>query len=94
MSSPPTLLEQVAHDLDVLGTRLRAKGFAGRVGFGKRPAVLVVDFVRGFTDPTSPLGGDFSAEVEAAACLVQAAHGAGAPVVYSTVWGASVRVRC
>jgi hypothetical protein len=34
----------------------RAKGLAGRVGFGFRPAVLVIDFILGFTDAASPLG--------------------------------------
>jgi maleamate amidohydrolase len=30
---------------------------ARRVGFGKRPAVVVVDFQKAFTDPQYPLGG-------------------------------------
>ena len=28
----------------------RSKGLAGRVGFGARPAILVVDFIVGFTE--------------------------------------------
>ena len=38
----------------------QSKGFADRSGYGRRPALLIVDFINGFTDPTSPLGGDFS----------------------------------
>jgi len=35
------------------------------VTLGARPAVLVVDFSCGFTDPECALGSDLSAEVEA-----------------------------
>jgi maleamate amidohydrolase len=61
--------------------RLRDRGFARRVGFGRRPAVLVVDFVRAFTDPESPLGADFDDAVAGATRLVRSAHAAGAPVL-------------
>ncbi|MCW5750684.1 MAG: isochorismatase family protein [Alphaproteobacteria bacterium] len=33
-----------------------AKGFGGRKGFGKRPAVLVIDLARAWIDESSPLG--------------------------------------
>ena len=42
------------------------KGFASRAGFGAKPALLVIDFINGFTDPTTDLGGDFSREREVA----------------------------
>ncbi len=36
----------------------QAAGYdSGKIGFGQRPAVLVVDFQKGFTDPRYPLGG-------------------------------------
>jgi maleamate amidohydrolase len=56
-----------------------------RVGPGERPAVLVVDLVRGFTEPGPPFGADLSSEVEAAARLCSAARSARAPVVFTTV---------
>ena len=37
----------------------RSRGLGSRVGFGSRPAVVVVDYIVGFTDPKSPLAGDF-----------------------------------
>ncbi len=40
-------------------------GFGGSITLGERPAVLVVDFSRGFTDPDCPLGADMASEVEA-----------------------------
>ena len=37
------------------GQQVRHDGFHGRAGFGTRPALVVVDVNRGFTDPASPL---------------------------------------
>lgn len=79
------LEERVAAELEDLHQTLSARGFAGRVGFGRRPALLVVDFIRGFTDPRSPLAGELDAEVTAARQLLDAARAAGHPVVLSTV---------
>jgi maleamate amidohydrolase len=47
--------------------------------------VLVVDFARGWTDPGSPLAGDFARPVEAAARLLAAARRSDAPVLFTTV---------
>ena len=49
----------------------RRHGLAGEVGFGTSPAVLVVDFIRGFTEASSPLAADFDAELEATARRVR-----------------------
>jgi maleamate amidohydrolase len=43
----------------------------------------VVDFVRGFTYPGSPLAGDFDAEIAAARQLVDSARAGGAPILFS-----------
>lgn len=63
----------------------RRKGFAVRSGYGNRPALLIVDFIYGFTDPTTPLGGDFSDELAVTARLLEAFRAAQLPVVYTTV---------
>ena len=41
-----------------------ARGFGGRQGAGERPAVVVVDFIEGFTNPESALACDADAAVE------------------------------
>jgi nicotinamidase-related amidase len=64
---------------------MRHDGFHGRVDFGQRPALIVVDVNRGFTDPTSPLVCDLESVVEAIARLLEDARAAGVPVVYTTV---------
>ena len=55
------------------------------VTLGSRPAVLVVDFSCGFTDPESALGSDLTAEVEATKRLLDAARARGLPVIFTTI---------
>jgi maleamate amidohydrolase len=55
------------------------------VTLGSHPAVLVVDFSCGFTDPECPLGADLTAEVEATKRLLHVARSKGLPVVYTTI---------
>jgi maleamate amidohydrolase len=51
---------------------------------GTRPALLVVDFSRGFTDPASTLGSDMTAAVTATRRVADVARELGRPVVYTT----------
>ena len=57
----------------------------GRLGLGERPAVLVVDFSCGFTDPECPLGADMGAELEATRRVLEVARGRGFPVIFTTI---------
>ena len=60
-------------------------GFGAGVRRGSRPAVVVVDLSRGFTDPEQPTGADLSAEVAATGRLLEAARASGRPVVFTTI---------
>jgi maleamate amidohydrolase len=60
-------------------------GFGGRLPFGRRPAVLVVDMARAYLDPESPLYAGVEDAVAAGAALVDAAREAGVPVVFTRV---------
>jgi maleamate amidohydrolase len=62
-----------------------AHGFAARLGFGSRPAVLVVDGAMAYLDPASPLYAGVEEAVASAARVVEAARAAGHPVVHSRV---------
>jgi maleamate amidohydrolase len=64
---------------------LSPKGFAQQIGFGLRPALLVIDFIKGFTDPTSPLGSDCSLPITQTNRLIQATRDARLPVYFSTI---------
>jgi nicotinamidase-related amidase len=63
----------------------RSRGFGERVGFGSRPAVLVIDMIRAFTEEESPLASDLSTQIAAINALLPPARAAGAPVIYTTV---------
>ena len=55
------------------------------VTLGERPAVLVVDFSRGFTDPECTMGSDLTQEVEATVRLLSAAREREIPIIFTTI---------
>jgi len=61
------------------------KGFAARVGFGARPALLVIDIIRAFTDLRSPLASNLDDQVAAIRSMLAAARERDIPVIFSTV---------
>ena len=79
------LLERLAEGYAATRELLVSRGFAGRVGFGSRPAVLVVDLIRGFTDTRSPLAANLDAEVAATRTLLDRARAAAVPIIFTTV---------
>ena len=62
-----------------------ARGFGMKIGFGQRPALLVIDIVKAFTDPARMLGANLDSEIEAINQLLDMAHEKGMPVIYSSV---------
>ncbi|MEW6635649.1 MAG: isochorismatase family protein [Actinomycetota bacterium] len=64
---------------------MHIEGFGGRGGFGRRPALAVIDMTLGFTDPESPLACDLESPVENIRRLLEAARKAGIPVVFTTI---------
>jgi maleamate amidohydrolase len=79
------------------------RGFGQRIGFGERPAVLVIDFMRAFTDPSLPLGGNLDNEIAETRRILEAARTARAPAYFTVcyyeehdladagVWGRKMR---
>jgi len=63
----------------------RRSGIGGRVGFGSRPSLLIVDFQRGFTDPACPVGGDLSNELASTTTLLDLARVKCLPIAYTAV---------
>jgi maleamate amidohydrolase len=60
--------------------------FDGRVGFGRSPALLVVDFMRGYVDPGEPLYAPAVVEaVERTRPLLEAARRREIPVIFTRV---------
>ncbi|MEJ2885272.1 isochorismatase family protein [Actinomycetospora aeridis] len=60
-------------------------GFGAAVPRGERPALVVVDLTRGFTEAAFPSGADLTAEVAATSRLVAAARHGGVPVVWTVI---------
>ena len=61
------------------------EGFGGRGGFGRSPALVVIDMTLGFTDPESPLACDLEGPISEIQKLLKAARRAEMPVVFTTV---------
>ncbi|PVZ05876.1 isochorismatase family protein [Actinomycetospora cinnamomea] len=59
--------------------------FAARVGWGVRPAVVVVDLVRAYTEPGGPFFLGSPTVVDAGARLVDGARAGGHPVFWTVV---------
>ena len=62
-----------------------AKAYGQRAGFGERPALLLVDFVQAYFDPSCDLYADVEDTLASALRVREAAHAAGIPVVLTNV---------
>lgn len=61
------------------------RGFGLTLGFGRSPALVVVDIIQGFTDPAMPLGANLDAQVAATNQLLAACRPQSVPVFFTTV---------
>ena len=55
------------------------------IGFGGRPAILVVDLTRAFTEPSRPLGSDVSSTIAVANEILRAADYARVPAIFTAI---------
>jgi maleamate amidohydrolase len=62
-----------------------AGAFDGRLSFGTRPALLIVDFVMAYLDPASPLYAGVEAALASNERLLAAARSADIPVIFTNV---------
>jgi maleamate amidohydrolase len=60
------------------------RGWAGRVGFGARPAVLVIDLATYWLDPKRQIGSSLDTVVDAACQVLSAARSAQVPIFFTT----------
>ena len=65
---------------------MKSAGYGERLGFGERPALLIVDITRGFTEKRYKFACDMDGPVEANNRLIAAARPKGVPIVFTTVW--------
>ena len=63
----------------------RQRGFGLKIGFGERPALLVIDMLKAFTNPQMMLGANLDKEIEAIKPLLAIARERDIPIIFSTV---------
>ena len=76
--------DEPRHPAENVLAQYAAKGLAGEMGFGRRPALLVVDLILGFTRVSSPLGSDLDAVVGATRRLLDSARTMELPIFFTT----------
>src|SRR4030095_14704086 len=59
--------------------------YENRIGFGKRPALILVDFVQAYFEPSCDLYAGVENALSSAIRVRNAARAAGVPVVYTNV---------
>ncbi|MFV3126845.1 isochorismatase family protein [Niveispirillum sp. KHB5.9] len=60
-------------------------GFGNRLGWGRRPALLIIDFVQAYLDKDCPLYAGVEKARDAASALLLAARAAGLPILHTNV---------
>ena len=63
----------------------RQRGFGLKIGFGERPALLVIDMLKAFTNPQMMLGANLDKEIEAIKPLLAISRERDIPIIFSTV---------
>jgi nicotinamidase-related amidase len=71
--------------VDQLRAYYESRDWGIKIGFGRRPAVLVIDLARAWTDSNQHLGSDLDTVVTSTRSILDAARGAGVPVVFTAM---------
>jgi maleamate amidohydrolase len=82
---PDEIREALYGHLEELRRGFESRGQGGRVGFGERPAVIVIDLALGWTDPKFAMGTDLESVVDATCKVLDAAREADVPIFFTTM---------
>ncbi len=63
----------------------RQRGFGRAIGFGERPAIIVIDIIGAFTNPDLPLGANLDKVIEQTRRILAPARAADLPIFFSSV---------
>ena len=61
----------------------RTQGFGQKLGFGRKAALIVIDFTNGFADPAVLGGGNIPAAIENTKILIEGGRERGWPIIYT-----------
>lgn len=81
---PDSLRGPLQAHLAELRQRYLARGWAGRVGFGERPALIVIDLATYWTKPQQQIGANLETVIEATCSVLAAARAAQIPIFFTT----------
>lgn len=81
---PDELRLPLREHMKKLHERYVARGWAGRGGFGQRPALIVIDLARFWVDPQLQIGSSLDSVVEAACSVLESARTAKIPIFFTT----------
>ena len=84
MRMPDALRSALRSHFEALRRAYAARGWGGRVGFGSRPAVIVVDLALAWTRYEGPAGSNLDPVVEATVDILAAARAAEVPILFTT----------
>ena len=81
---PDGMREPLLAHLEDLRAKYLARGWGNRVGFGARPAVVVIDLAKYWLDTSFDIGSNLDSVVEATNRVLAAARKAGIPIVFTS----------
>ena len=70
---------------DEMEAFFKKRGFGRTIGFGERPAIVVIDIIGAFTDPNLPLGANLDEVIAQTNRILGPARAANLPIFYSSV---------
>lgn len=66
-------------------TFFRERGFGKLLGFGQKPGLVVVDMIKGFTNPSMPMGSDLISQIIQVNKILNTVHQLNLPVFFTTI---------
>src|SRR5262245_30606068 len=81
---PSELRGPLRQHLSDLRRQFIGRGWGGRIGFGQRPAVIVIDLARFWTEPKTQIGTDVDSVVMSTCRVLGAARAVNVPIFFTT----------
>ena len=85
LSIPHDLRPGIVRHLETLRHGFMERGWGARMGYGERPALIVIDLGQRWLDKSSPLGSDLDDVVQRTIRLLDAARQAEIPIFFTTM---------
>jgi maleamate amidohydrolase len=81
---PDDLRGPLQNHIAQLHERFLGRGWGGRVGFGQRPALIVIDLAIFWTQTTTQVGSDVESVVRSTLSVLEAARAANIPIFFTS----------